>query len=189
MQNNYIESYKLILSEIDKTLSEVNKNEVKKLINAIIKAEKIFVVGAGRMGIVLSTFCMRLYQLGFNSFVVGMVNCPPISSKDLLLVASSSGEMPTTLQIVKKANQFGAKIFTITANLKSTIAKLSSDYLYLRGPSSIEDSSINTVFSKQPMKTLFSQSLFILLESLVIQLMKITSQNADDLAKKHTNLE
>jgi len=91
--------------------------------------------------------------------------------------------------MVKKALEFGAKVFTITANLNSTIAKLSAGCLLLKGPSSIEDADENVVFSKQPMKTLFSQSLFILLDSIALMLMEKTKQNAAKMAKRHTNLE
>lgn len=184
-----MKSYKLILSEIEEALSSVSQKDIMKLIDAIIKANKIYVIGAGRMGIMVSAFCMRLYQLGFNTFIVGTVTCPPISSEDLLLIGSSSGETPSLSVIVEECKKYGAEIFTITANPDSTIGKLSDNYLYLKGPSSVEDSKKNMIFSKQPMKALFEQSLFILLDSIILQLMKVTDQTADDMAKRHTNLE
>jgi len=40
-----------------------------------------------------------------------------------------------------------------------------------------------------PMKTLFEQSLFVLLESVVLCIMHRTGQGAGDMAKRHANLE
>lgn len=189
MSLHFDEVYELVLSEINKTLSEVDGNEAERLIEEILKAEKIFFIGAGRMGIMLTTFCMRLHQLGFKSFIIGSITCEPITEKDLLIVASSSGETLSTLVLVKKALEFDARVFTITAKLDSTIAKLSVGCLLIKGPSSIEAAEENVVFSKQPMKTLFSQSLFILLDSIVFMLMKKTRQDAAKMAGRHTNLE
>lgn len=189
MNVSFDKAYKLVLSEINKTLPEVDVNEAERLTEEILKAEKIFFIGAGRMGIMLTTFCMRLHQLGFKSFIIGSITCEPITEKDLLIVASSSGETPSTLVLVKKALEFDAKVFTITAKLDSTIARLSAGCLLIKGPSSIGDAEENVVFSKQPMKTLFSQSLFILLDSIVLMLMEKTKQNAAKMAERHTNLE
>lgn len=189
MDDSYIKSYKLILSELEDALSSVSQKDVMKLIDAIIRSKKIYVIGAGRMGIMISAFCMRLYQLGFNALIVGSITCPPISSQDLLLIGSSSGETPSILVIAKEGKKYGARVFTITANPDSTIGKLSDNFLYLKGPSSVENSKRNIIFSKQPMKALFEQSLLILLDSIILQLMEVKNQTADDMAKRHTNLE
>ena len=182
-------TYKLILSEIDRSLSGIIETEVDDLNEEILKAKKIFVIGAGRMGLMLKAFCMRLNHLGFNAFVVGSVTCPPISSEDLLIVASSSGKTASNLVIVEKASNYNAKIFTITAELDSPIARLSTKCLFLKGPSSLYDSNANKAFSEQPMKALFEQSLLILLDSILLMLMQKTGQNNEDTSKRHANLE
>ena len=185
----FSKTYKLILSEIDRSLSGIIEAELDDLNEEILKAKKIFVIGAGRMGLMLKAFCMRLNHLGFNAFVVGSVTCPPISSEDLLIVASSSGKTASTLVIVEKASNYDAKIFTITAELDSPVTKLSTKCLFLKGPSSLYDSNANKAFSEQPMKALFEQSLLILLDSLILMLIQKTGQNIEDISKRHANLE
>ena len=189
MNDSFSKTFKLILSEIDRSLSEVSEAELDKFNKEILRANKIFVLGAGRMGLVLQSFCMRLNHLGLHAFVVSSVTCPPISSKDLLIVASSSGETPSIYSLVKIATTFNARIFTITANLDSSIAKLSNECLFLKGPSSIYDGNMNSKFSIQPMKALFEQSLLILLDSVLLMIMKITGQSIEDVSKRHANLE
>lgn len=189
IKDKFKKKYRLVLEEIDSSLSEVKEKEVGDLISEIINAEKVFVIGAGRMRIMLSSFCMRLNHLGLSSYIVGSITCPPISSKDLLLVASSSGSTASNLAMVKKARNYKARIFTITADPASPIANLSSKILYLKGPSSINDSSKNIVFSRQPMKALFEQSLLILLDVVILMLIEKTRNSIDDMSSRHANLE
>jgi 6-phospho-3-hexuloisomerase len=189
MSDLFTESYALILNELQQSLSHVHGKQVERLLNAIRDANKIFLAGAGRMGILLSTFCMRLNHLGFPSYAVGAINCPPIGSKDLLLVASSSGETPTIREVVIKAEKEKAHIAAITATPSSTIATIASFIVHIEAPSTLMDSGDDVFISKQPMKTLFEQTLFLLLEAAVLALMKLTGQTASDLAQRHGNLE
>ena len=137
----------------------------------------------------LGAFCMRLKHLGLSSHVVGSLTCPPITSKDLLIVASSSGRTVSTLTMVEKAVKYSAKVLTITAELDSPIASLSEKVIYLKGPSSLNDHEANSVFSSQPMKALFEQSLLILLDSVLWMLIAKTKQTIDEIAVRHANLE
>ena len=189
MYGSFKDSYSLIISEIQKVIYKVSEKEVNDFIGRIVKSKNIFLIGAGRMGIILQSFSMRLLHLGFNSYIVGSINCPPISSKDLLIVASSSGETSSVKLIAEMVKGYNADIMTITANPESTIAKLSSRVILLPATSTIKTTKDGFSISKQPMKTLFEQSLFILLESAVLQIMDRTKQKASDLAKRHTNLE
>jgi len=179
----------LVLEEINECLSRVDGEQVDEMIDFILTSEKIILVGAGRMGLMLQTFSARLNHLGIPAFIAGTIGCPPIGEGDLLLVASSSGETATVREIARIAHRQSAKIFTITANTTSTIAGISSKTLYLQAPASLHPQQDDSLISKQPMKTLFEQSLFVLLESLVLSLMERTGQKADNLSKRHANLE
>lgn len=182
-------TYKSVLKEIDNCLLKVSEKEVNDFIIEIFNAEKIFLIGAGRMGMMLGAFCMRLNHIGLSSHVVGTINCPPISSKDLLIVASSSGKTVSNLVIVKEAVKYKARIFTITAAPSSPIAGLSTSILYMQGPSSLYNHKFNSIFSKQPMKALFEQSLLILLDSVLLMMIKKTGKTMEEIAAKHANLE
>jgi len=109
-------NYQLILNEINECLSRVDSQQVGDMMDAILKSKHIILVGAGRMGLMLQTFCTRLNHLGFPAFMAGAIGCPPIGKKDMLLVASSSGETPTIREIALTAHKVKAKVFTITAN-------------------------------------------------------------------------
>ena len=189
MELNLKKNYKLLLSEVDECLSRVDNKEIDGILNNILHSRQIILVGAGRMGLMLQSFCARLNHLGFPAFMAGTTGCPPIGKKDMLLVASSSGETPTVREIAHIAHKVGAKVIIITANTTSTISRISSGYLYLQAPSSLSGPESNSLKSLQPMKSLFEQSLFILLESMVLSLLERTGQSAEDLARRHANLE
>ncbi len=190
MKGSFAEAYALILEELAGSLGSVPAGDVEKLSRDVRSARRILVVGAGRMGILLSAFSMRLNHLGFSSFLVGSPSCPPIAKKDLLLVASSSGETPTVREVVKIAHAHKASISVITAVRKSTIARMATSTLCIQAPSALEERHPHGPFrSAQPMKSLFEQTLYIVLESLVLMLMRQTGQAASDLAGRHANLE
>ena len=65
------EAYSLILSELEKSLSRIFEKEVDCLITRIIETKNIFVVGAGRMGLMLQSFSMRLCHLGHAANFLG----------------------------------------------------------------------------------------------------------------------
>lgn len=64
-------NYRLILEELEHTLSHVDDTDYERFTNDVIGADRIFVAGKGRSGFVANSFAMRLNQLGEDAFVVG----------------------------------------------------------------------------------------------------------------------
>ena len=62
-------NYRLILEELDSTLSQVDNTEYERFANDVIGADRIFTAGKGRSGFVANSFAMRLNQLGKNAYV------------------------------------------------------------------------------------------------------------------------
>ena len=189
MAPSFKDAYKIILSELEAGLAKIEESQVEHVLNRIVEKRNIYVVGAGRVGLMLHAFAMRLCHLGFGAHIAGTITCPPIGSQDLLIVASSSGETATVREIVSRANREKAEIIAITASPDSTMAELASSLLILEAPATLEANEEGALISQQPMKTLFEQSLFLLLESLVLRIMDATGQSADDMARRHANLE
>ena len=189
MASSFEDAYNIILAELGEGMAKIDEAQVEHLVNRIVEKQNIFVVGAGRVGLMLHAFAMRLCHLGFGAHIAGTVTCPPIGSQDLMIVASSSGETATVREMVGRANREKAEIIAITASPDSTIAELSSSLLILEAPATLQSGEEGALISQQPMKTLFEQSLFMLLESLVLRIMEVTGQSADDMARRHANLE
>lgn len=178
---------KAVSSEISEVLSKVNSDEVSKMMDAILKAEKIFIIGVGRVFLSLQCLAKRLAHFGFDVNVVGSVVEKSITGKDLLLVASGSGESKLPASISEIAKQYNAKIGLITSSQESTIKSMADVVIHLPCPTKMDYSY--GVKSIQSMSTLFDQCLHIFGDILCLMLQKRTGQTNEDLKKRHANLE
>ena len=196
--NNYKVNTNLIVSEIGNILSEVKVKQTDNLIKQIILAERVFLVAIGRVNLSLQCFGKRLSHLGFKIELVGSLTEKPATKKDLLIVASGSGESIIPLHITKKAKKIGCKILHITSAKKSSIRKLANYVVELNAPNkktksivkdSLSDSASKTKNSIQPMSTLFDQALHIYGDIVSVQLIDKLRLNKINMWKNHANLE
>jgi len=176
-----------ILSELQAVLGTVNNDEVKKLCQEIRQAERIITVGAGRVGLAVRGFTMRLGHLGFTAHMLGDATVPAVGSNDLLLVASGSGETQTIYDVVAIAKKNGSRIALVTGNPESRMAKLADAIVLLRAPSKVK--KVQGLESVQPMTTLNEQCLAILFDAIVLTLMDQLGQTHEDMWARHSNLE
>src|ERR1700738_269625 len=95
----------LIVEEHRQMQEMLSFEQVAMLVPALRKANRIFVVGAGRSGLALRAAAMRLMHLGLNVFVTGETITPAIQKGDLLLAASGSGTTSTIVISAEKASK------------------------------------------------------------------------------------
>jgi 6-phospho-3-hexuloisomerase len=176
---------RLILSEIEAIFENTSNDELDQFISEIENASRIVCVGAGRVGLAMQSFSMRLTHLGFQAYYLGETNVPKMGPEDLLIIGSGSGETKTIVRIAEIAKAQGLSIILISSKLNSTIMNLSKASLIIGDGIGIA----NTVNSIQPMTTLFEQCINLFLDSIVIKLMQRTSQSGQDLASRHNVLE
>ena len=159
-----------ILIEINTVLSKIQEEEVEKLIDEIIKAQKIITIGAGRVGLSARGFAMRLGHLGLLSFTTADTTIPAIGEKDLLIVCSGSGETQAVYDLALIGKNHNVRICAITANPKSRIGKLADLIIQIKAPTKLK--AIAGFKSIQPMTTLNEQCLMIFFDALVLKLME-----------------
>lgn len=124
-------NYRLILEELDATLSQVDNTEYERFANDVIGADRIFTAGKGRSGFVSNSFAMRLNQLGKNAYVVGESTTPSIKEHDLFIIISGSGSTEHLRLLAEKAQSVGAKIVLLTTNADSPIGNLAETVVEL----------------------------------------------------------
>jgi 6-phospho-3-hexuloisomerase len=115
----------LILAEIRAVFECLDENQVSVLRDEILKANKIVVCGAGRVGMAIRGFGMRLGHLGLNAFTLGDSVVPGIGKGDLFLVASGSGETQTIYDLVEIGKKNGSRVGLITGNPESRMGRMS----------------------------------------------------------------
>ena len=182
-----LDKCELILGEIEDVLNSSSFDQYKDFMESILKANKIVLFGAGRVGIAMRGFSMRLNHLGLNSFFLGDVNVPNTGAGDLLIVGSGSGNTISVADIVVIAKRNNLKVVSITANLNSLIAHESAQVIVLNCQT--KDSSDTQRTSKQPMTTLFEQCLSIVLDSLILKLMEAKKETHLSMLERHNRLE
>jgi len=184
MINTKIET---ILSEIQFVLSRVDEAQVEEFISEILGANKIVVCGAGRVGMAIRGFGMRLGHLGLKAFTLGDSTVPGISKGDLLVVASGSGETQTIFDLVEIASRSQCRIVVVTGNPDSRIGKLASKFVKITAPSKTK--AVENFTSIQPMTTLNEQCLGLFFDAVSLKLMDKMGETHDTMWARHSNLE
>jgi len=176
-----------VLEELRKVFNRINGKEIEDFIKAIIKAKRIFVVGVGREGLSSRALAMRLMHLGKTVHWIWDDTTPAIGEGDLLIANCGNGNIVSVYHVAQKAKGAGASVATITANPTGNIAKLSEAVIHL--PAEVWGGGIDVVSSIQPMGCLFEQSLLILGDIIVLLLMKKMGVSAEEMSKRHRNVE
>jgi len=176
-----------IIEEISLVLKSVDENQIDELIPEILNANTIVVCGAGRVGMAIRGFGMRLGHLGLKAFTLGDSTVPSISEGDLFLVSSGSGETQTIYDLVVIAKNNKAKVALITGNPESRMGRLADKIIQIKAPSKTKP--VEGFTSVQPMTTLNEQSLGIFFDALVLKLMDRMGETHDTMWARHSNLE
>lgn len=175
-----------INNEIETVVGGIDKKQTEKFISKIMSSKRIFLTGGGRSGLIAEAFAMRLVQLGFESYIIGESTTPNITKKDLVIAISGSGKTKMTLTAinsVRKNNGNSVKICTITADKNSPIAKKSDLMVEVNAKT-----KSNQKKSLEPMGSLFEQSVFIYLDSVVIVLMRRMGKTQGYMKKRHSKI-
>lgn len=182
-----IENIKKVLDEVEHVLLKVEEKQIKKLVKEIIRAKKIIILGAGRVGLSARGFAMRLGHLGLQSFTTADSSIPAIGKEDLLLVCSGSGETQATYDLALIGKKHKVKIFAITANPNSRIGRLANFVTVLPAPTKVDKT--NSFKSIQPMTTLNEQCLMLFFDAVVLELMEELKETNETMWARHSNLE
>ncbi|MBO4358309.1 MAG: SIS domain-containing protein [Erysipelotrichaceae bacterium] len=185
---NYQEARDTVLQELNTVFEAVDPNQVDQMAEMIINAEKVFVCGVGRVLLMMQAFEKRLNHLGIDACYVGEINEPAITDKDVLIVASGSGESVVPVAIVKKAKTFNPKVIHIGSNPDSSMTPYED--LFVRIPCRTKLDLPGEISSEQIMSSLFEQSILLLADMtalLIADKKQIIDLHA--LWRKHANIE
>jgi len=178
-----------ILSELESCVGQVCVENLVQALALIKSAPRIFVAGAGRSGLCMRAFGMRLMHMGKTVYVVGETTTPGITAKDLLILGSGSGRTTSLLAMARQAQSHDAKVLLITTGANSPMAELADQMVLVPAPSLGMNEGERDQMSFQPMGTLFEQSLFILCDSLILSMMRQSGVSAANMLARHANLE
>ncbi|MBC7423287.1 MAG: 6-phospho-3-hexuloisomerase [Ferruginibacter sp.] len=175
-----------ILQENFNLASKIDYSQIPALITSINNANRIFIIAAGRSGFSMRSIAMRLMHLGLKVFFVGETTTPAIAKGDLLIAASGSGTTSTIVKAAEKSVGAGATVIALSTNTSSPLAALAKHIIIIPAA---EKQDHGDELSKQYAGSLFEQFLLLLLDAVFQSLWKIDGTPAEELWKRHANME
>jgi len=116
------------LRAVERRLDEQFARTVEAMREVIDAGHKIIVTGIGKSGTIGQKISSTLSSTGASSVVLDAVNASHgdlgmVSSGDLVLVLSYSGETEELARLIPSLKRIGARIVALTGNAKSTLAR------------------------------------------------------------------
>lgn len=173
-----------INSKLNDILNEISKEDIHNVINLFFKSKRIFVYGAGRSGLVARAFAVRLVHLGFQTFVIGETIGAPVKKNDLVFIVSGSGFTIPSVMTAEIARNIGAKLVVVTGKKDSKVTKFADVTIILSSECSEKEKK-----ELAPLGTLFEASAWILLDSIIAELMTKKGETEESMKSRHATLE
>ncbi len=198
--DDYMKTIRKAMKDITEHVGNVadilKLEQVRGFVDAMIGANKIFIYGAGRSGLVGKAFAMRLMHLDFNVYVVGETITPAFEPGDLLIAISGSGETTSIVDAAKIAKKEGGKVVALTSYPNSPLGNLADITVEIPGRTKANvptDYIARQMLTRYrwiaPMGTLFEDSTMIFLDGVIALLMATFQKTEKDMKKKHATLE
>jgi 6-phospho-3-hexuloisomerase len=176
-----------VLKEIEEVFELLDEKPIKALIHEILGAKKIILIGVGREGLATRAFTMRLMHLGFDAHWIWDDTTPQLNKDDLLIATTGSGEIGHIHYVVERAKSVGARIAVVTGDNTRKTAKLADVEVFV--PATVYLGTVNTVKSSQIMGNLFEQSLLLMFDCIVLEIINSRQMDIPSIVRRHRNLE
>ncbi len=188
-----------LLGRVGHVLSKTDNAQLESLVDLLMACRRLFVMGAGRSGLVGRFFAMRMMHLGKEVYVAGETNTPRIGEGDLLLLVSASADSPVCENAVSKSLSQGAKVALVT-QMRPEAERVLPERVHccvqLERRANLQE---RWNYSRQrhaqepvnpfPMGSLFECSALVMLESLVSMIIVRQQVPEQALVERHTILE
>jgi 6-phospho-3-hexuloisomerase len=187
---------------IRKTVSLLDRAQISAFFQRMLAANRVYVAGAGRSGLIARAFAMRLLHLGFDVYVVGETVTPALKPGDTMVVFSGSGETHSMATFCKTVRELGGFICLITASPDSTMSRIADCVVnlgdltgYYRGDmSSFEVRQMTGQYRSAasafaPLGTMFETLALVFSDAVISALMEAKKEGAPDLKGRLTNME
>ena len=187
MSDSISELGRSALADLGAVLAALPDDAADPLIEAILSSKRICVYGAGREGLALRGFAMRLFHMGRDVHVVADMTTPPVGPGDLLIVTVGPGTLPTAETFMAIAKSAGARIAIITAQPQGKATKLADIRTIIPAQTMANDQVAKV--SVLPMGSLFEIAETIFFELVILKLRGRVGETSETMRARHTNLE
>jgi len=192
------EMMRLMASKIREIANTISDEDAEKFIQELLSAKRIYVIGAGRSGLVAKAFAMRLMHLGLHAYVVGETIPPALNKGDVMVIFSGSGRTKTVADLAETARDIGGRICLITSNADSRIGKIADCIVIIEHHrDAVADDAAEFEIRQMmgdhksfaPLGTLFETASMVFADAVISRMMEITQVDESALKNRHTNIE
>ncbi|HMK45788.1 MAG TPA: 6-phospho-3-hexuloisomerase [Methanocella sp.] len=174
----------------------IDQSSLEEFARTLNSANRIFVMGAGRSGLVAKSFAMRLMHIGFQVYVVGEIVTPAVSTGDVVVAISGSGNTRTISEFGEICKKLNVRLVTVTSNSNSVLGRMSDLIILIdvkqrpqQSKEYMERQLRGNHKSMTPMGTLFELTTAVFLDAFIAKMMVLRGVNESDLKQRHTVLE
>ena len=169
------------LGDLAKVFARLEPGAERPLVDAIVAAKRIAIYGAGREGLQMDGFAMRLAHLGRDVHVVGDMTVPPLGVGDLLFVSSGPGASNIGDALIAVAREAGAKVAVVTAQPGARTPAKADVVFHIPAQTMANDQSGE--LSVLPMGSLFETAQMVLFEIIILALRDRLGRNGGNHAQ------
>lgn len=185
-----------IFRHIQNIINEIDSDSVNKMLEKISAARRVFIIGAGRSGLVGKGFAMRLMHCGKRVHVIVEVTTPPLKEKDVMIAVSGSGETVYIVEAAKVAKEKGVYVIGVTSNEHSSLGKLADLVVVIKGRTKVDvrkDWITRQIGGESqplgPLGTLFEASAMIFFDGIIAELMESAKVTEENMKKRHADVD
>ncbi|HKE01920.1 MAG TPA: SIS domain-containing protein [Planctomycetota bacterium] len=152
-----------------------------RFVDALQRAPRVFLVGAGRSGLVARGFAMRLRHLGREAYVAGEASTPAAAKGDLVVACTASSRTATTVAIARSAIRAGIDVAVVTTS--GELAAWNDAAIAVGLP--VSEASAGAA----PLGSVFELAAQLLLDAAVVELMTRLGVDEGAMRARHATLE
>ena len=173
--------------ELAAALRGVAPDEIDRMVDEIMTAQRVVCAGMGREGLMVRALCMRLMHLGFDAHMAFDMTTPRVGPDDLLIVSNGPGLLGTLTALMTRAQSDGARTLVVTAQPNGPTPQAADAVIVLPAQTMADDTGAPA--SMLPMGTLFEWLELAFFDLLALRLQERTGQTFEQIRARHTNLE
>lgn len=182
---------KTALDELSQVFAKTKEEDVRVLVEEVIKADKIFLLGAGREGLSTREFAMRLMHLGKEAHWVWDDTTPAVRKGDLFICACGSADVSHENIICDNAKRAGAKLLLITPSAEGHLLNVADKVIKIPAMAykAVYHSEEEFVPTVQMMGNQFEQALLVFFDVIVMILKEEMKLENEEIEARHRNVE
>lgn len=163
---------------------DVPERTLKRFLDTLEPARRVFVYGRGRSGFVARAFAVRLMHLGYQTYVVGETITAPVQRDDVVVCVSGSGTTYPVVMTAELGRKQGARVVAVTADPDSEVARLAHTVIALVPPGGNGDR-----IRFAPLGTIFETAAWLFFDGVIALLMERLGATEEEMRERHATLE